>query len=287
MFNIKEIEALFIEVCTIDVQAIKPGNVSLQSPGAKMCAADFIRSAEVCAPALCRGGATLGERILDAIKATRTVVDCNTNLGIVLLCAPLIQAAFDFPDDDLRHALAAVLERTTVRDAVFAYRAIRMAQPGGMGQVGEGDLADEPTVDLRTAMALASDRDLIAAQYADGYSLLFDEVMPLLLEFKEKWGYPDGSATGAYLALLGRYPDSLVARRHGLAEAQNISAEAASLSESFAGVGRPDQFKPQLLEFDRRLKRAGINPGTTADLVITGLFIAGLRALHCAERIPA
>ncbi len=282
-----DVQALFIEVCETDVRALKPGNVGLHGAGhSPWCAEDFMRGARACAPAICRRGPALGERILGAVTATRTAVDCNTNLGVVLLCAPLIEAVFDEDAADLQSAVTAVLERTTVADAALAYRAIRMAQPGGMGRVGVGDLADEPAISLREAMALARERDLIAAQYADGYRLLFDEIVPCLLEFQAKWGYTDWSVVGVYLTLLGGHQDSSVARKYGVREARKISAEAASLSESFAVADKPEQLKPRLLEFDRRLKESGINPGTTADLVIAGLFIAGLRALHQAGGKP-
>ena len=35
---------------------------------------------------------TVGERILSAVQATQEAVGLNTNLGIILLCAPMIQA---------------------------------------------------------------------------------------------------------------------------------------------------------------------------------------------------
>ena len=271
-----DIQALFIQACEIDVRALKPGNVGLHGAAYGMCADDFIRSAHACAPAICRLDASLGERIFEAVAETRAVVDCNTNLGIVLLCAPVIHAVLNRGNQDIRLAVASVLESTTVVDTTLAYRAVRTVQPGGMGKVDEADLVDDPAINLRDAMALAQERDLVAAQYADGYYLLFDEVVPRLLEFQAKWGYALWSAVGAYLALLSRYPDSLIARKYGVDEARKVIAEAVPLSESFAVTNEPEQFEPQLLEFDRRLKRDGLNPGTTADLVITGLFIAGL-----------
>ncbi len=277
------LEALFVEVCETDVRALKPGNVGLHGAGHGMCVEDFTRSAAACAPAMCRSGVTLGERILAATAATRAVVGTNTNLGIILLCAPLIQAALDSPRE-LRSAVEDVLERTTIADAVLVYRAIRAAQPGGMGKIGEADLSTEPEVSLRDAMSLARERDQIAAQYACGYRLLFDEAVPVLLEFHAKWGYADWSAVGVYLTLLGRYPDSLVARKHGVEEARKISVQAATLCELFAGADDPEQIKPRLLEFDRRLKRNGVNPGTTADLVAASLFIAGLNRVEAEGR---
>ena len=280
-------EALFIEVCEMDMQSLKPGNVGLHGAAYGMCAEDFMRSAKVCAPAICYSHISLGERIFNAVESTRSVVDCNTNLGIILLCAPLVQSMFDSIDDtDFRQAVVNLLQGLTVDDAVLAYRAIRMAQPGGMGQVEEADLADSPQINLRDAMALARHRDMIAAQYANGYRLLFDEVVPCLLEFQAKWGYASWAVVGVYLMLLSRYPDSLVTRKHGVDEALRVSAEATLLSESFADVDKPEKFETQLLEFDHRLKHDGINPGTTADLVVAGLFIVGLKTLHQMKRKP-
>ena len=278
---------LFIRVCELDMQAVKPGNVGFHGVGHGMCAEDFIRSAEACAPAICRPGISLGERIIAAVEATRTVVDRNTNLGIILLCAPPIQAVLATSDGGgFRRTLSSILSASTVEDAVLTYRAIRLATPGNMGKVAEADLADPPEISLREAMVLARKRDFVAAQYADGYRLLLDEVVPCLLEFQSKWGYATWSVVGAYLALLGKYPDSLVVRKHGIDVASRLSAEAASLYKSFADVDQPEKFRSRLLEFDYRLKHDGVNPGTTADLVIAGSFIAGLRTLDQAGGNP-
>ena len=87
------IRAAFLAACKLDVAALKPGNVHRHADGHGMTVADFIASAEAAAPALCRPGSPLGRRLLDAVTATRAAVGCNTNLGILLLCAPLAVAA--------------------------------------------------------------------------------------------------------------------------------------------------------------------------------------------------
>ncbi len=73
-----------------------------------------------------------------------------------------------------------VLASTTVDDARAVYRAIRRAQPGGMGSVPDQDLAGEPTLPLRDVMALAADRDLVARQYTNGFREVFDDALPAL-----------------------------------------------------------------------------------------------------------
>src|SRR3954463_7568846 len=131
----------FAWACRLDVQTRKPGNVSLASPGHRMEAAQFLASAEAAGGPLSAAGARVGDRIEQAIRATRTVVQCNTNLGIVLLCAPLLAAAEHWPagsgEAGLRRSLAAVLAGLDVADARAAYRAIAIAGPGGLGRAQE------------------------------------------------------------------------------------------------------------------------------------------------------
>ncbi len=102
--------------------------------------------------------------MLDAIRATRRVVATNTNLGIVLLLAPLAAVP---RDNRCAQGIPAVLDALTVEDARDVFAAIRLASPGGLGQAAEQDVADEPSLPLRQIMALAADRDLVARQYAD------------------------------------------------------------------------------------------------------------------------
>ena len=117
------------------------------------------------------------ERCCDAIEATRRVVSTNTNLGIVLLLAPLAAVA---DGADLADGVEAVLAATTVEDARDVYRAIRLAQPGGLGDVADQDVAREPTMSLRAVMGLAAERDSIARQYANGFQQIFGEALPAL-----------------------------------------------------------------------------------------------------------
>jgi triphosphoribosyl-dephospho-CoA synthase len=42
---------------------------------------------------------------------------------------------------------------------------------------------------------------------------------------------------------------------------------------------RPDELLADLLVWDAELKRAGINPGTSADLTVATLFVNRLRSI--------
>src|SRR5207249_2622644 len=107
----------------------------------------------------------VGETILAGVRATRSVVSTNTNLGILLLLSPLAAVS---RDTDLRAGLREVLDGLTVADAAAAYEAIRLAAPGGLGKAPEQDVGDAPSRTLRQVMELAAERDLIARQYANG-----------------------------------------------------------------------------------------------------------------------
>ena len=84
---------LFRLSCRAELEALKPGNVHIHAEGHGMTVADFLRSADAAAPCIAAAGAPVGTRILRAIEATRTAVGQNTNLGIVLLCAPIAAAS--------------------------------------------------------------------------------------------------------------------------------------------------------------------------------------------------
>ncbi|MFL6949091.1 MAG: triphosphoribosyl-dephospho-CoA synthase, partial [Xanthobacteraceae bacterium] len=167
------IAAAFATACRDEIDALKPGNVHVFADGHRMTAAQFVRSAEAAAGPLTLPGASIGRRILGAVEATFAAVGTNTNLGIILLCAPLAAAA-EQQSSDLRATLARLLAALDVEDARLAFRAIRLASPGGLGRVERHDVHAPATVSLRDAMAAAMDRDRIARQYVSGFEDVFD-----------------------------------------------------------------------------------------------------------------
>ncbi len=268
------LQACFVAACELDVAALKPGNVRHGHPAHGMTADDFERSARACAPSLCAPGIRIGQRVLDAIRSTRAVVQCNTNLGIVLLAAPLCQAAL--AGAELRAALAGQLAGLNQADAVLVYRAIRLARPGGMGQVERHDLGSEPQVGLLEAMREAAARDSIARQYAQGFQDVFDLGLAQWREGLARFGSETWAATGVYLAFLSRWPDSLIERKLGAAPAQAVSARAADLHSQFSSYLHANDIESQMLAWDEQLRKDGLNPGTSADLTVATVFAAKL-----------
>lgn len=266
----QQIAAAFIAACRDELQAPKPGNVHVFADGHRMTAADFERSAVAAADPVTAPG-SVGARIFGAVEATFEAVGANTNLGIVLLCAPLAVAAEEASaSHDLRSQVARVLARLDVEDADLAFRAIARASPAGLGRAEHHDVFAPATVTLRAAMAEAAGRDRIAKQYVNDFADVF-EIGETSLRAGLAASSDQRMATlQVYLSFLAAFADSHIVRKHGPALAEQVRAQAAMLRTRMAS--NIDDLLPELLEWDTALKEAGINPGTSADLTVATLF---------------
>lgn len=260
----------FVAACQDEIEAPKPGNVHVYSDGHGMSVKDFLLSAEAAAPFLSTPFAPVGARIKHAIEATWSAVGKNTNLGIVLLCAPLAAAAN--LGADLRTGLRKVLAGLTKSDAQSAFAAILRASPAGLGDSARHDVRDPVEATLLEAMREASGRDKIAFQYASGFEDVF-VTGAARLEAARETGWPaPWPAVGVYLDFLARFEDSHILRKNGREAARHVQEEAGVLHRSFMEASYPADALPDLLAFDQRLKSRGLNPGTSADLTVATLF---------------
>lgn len=266
--------------CLLEVSAEKPGNITPNHAFRDMSYEDFLRSTVALGPELARAGErSVGATIVAAITARRRWTRANTNLGILLLFAPLARAAL-IGNGDLRDSLARVLRSLTVDDARAAYAAIRLAAPGGLEARVEHDVRAEPSVTLREAMAGAAHRDSIAAEYVSDYALTFECGLPALKSALATGVRLDQVVVQAYLELLATRPDTLIARKMGMAIAQAVSNEAAQV----VGVGGvfSVEGRQAIAKFDAYLRGQAdnsLNPGTTADLIAATLFVALLEGV--------
>ena len=276
----EQVAAIVRDVCRLEVQALKPGNVSVHASGHRMDADDFFRSAEAIAAVIALPGMTVGERILRSVEATFAAVGCNTNLGIVLLLAPLAHAVLEpHAAPDLRARLHVVLRELTVADAVDAYQAIRLASPAGLGSSATQDVRDLPTVTLGEAMRAAAQRDRIAFQYASDYADIFSVGVPAIMSAAARgWG-PEWTAVACYLRFAAEFPDSHVLRKYGPEAAEAVRARFRAVETHIKACDNPDTAVPILLRLDNNLKEEGINPGTSADLTVTSLAACRFDAL--------
>jgi len=192
----------------------------------------------------------------------------NTNLGILLLCAPMAIAA-EAGIIDLRAKIRKVLDSITMDDTADIFEAIATASPGGLGDGGKNDVRAPPKVTLMDAMREAANRDRIAYQYTSGFVDIFELGIPALRRTPDKGMWP---TVAAYMAFLSSFPDSHIARKHGLVIAESIRREAEKIQARSQGQQQEKTQHDRLLAFDRSLKNRGINPGTSADLTVACLF---------------
>jgi triphosphoribosyl-dephospho-CoA synthase len=273
------VAAAYVDACLAELDALKPGNVHRFAPGHGMSLADFVRSAEVSAGSIATRGGRVGMRIREAVAGTLSAVGQNTNLGIILLCAPLA-AAFEVEDLTLRAALARVLDDLGRADATDVFAAIAAANPGGLGRADRHDVHAAATVTLREAMAEARDRDRIARQYVTAYEDVFALGAPALAAARQRRLDAHWSTLAVYLTFLAAFPDTHILRKHGGATAGAICREAAGWRAAFAAARDPEEMTEGLLKWDAALKSRGVNPGTSADLTVAALFAASLSSLR-------
>lgn len=282
------------QACLWEVTARKVGNVHRNADFRDTTYLDFITSASVMKPLLCltnreemHGGCTpLAIAMGSAITENAMIVKKNTNLGIILLLFPLA-AAWGQLDHEARrkNLLNRLLGQLTVEDASYIYCAIRLANPGGLGGASKQDVREEPTVTLLEAMRLAADRDMVARQYANGFADVFDFGVPAFTEALAKFGCVEVAIIDSQLRWLATYPDSLIARKNGIAVAEDVQKRAAEVLQR-GGIATPEG-RAAGIALDQHLRSDGnkLNPGTTADLITACLFVA-LRENKVAPSAP-
>lgn len=253
--------------CLLEATARKPGNVHPGASFPDLTYADFLQSARVIAPLLAETRSDrMGETILRCVEATRGVTSSNSNLGMILLLAPLCAVPSDRTIVD---GIEAVLDGLSVDDAHLVYQAIRLACPGGLGKTETQDIADEPTGTLREVMALAAERDAVAREYASGFQITLQTAVPALQEFWEQSPGWETAVICLQLKLMADVPDTLIARKCGSAEAEQAAQRARATLQA-------EEFENRLRALDHWLRETGNrrNPGTTADLIVAALFVA-------------
>jgi triphosphoribosyl-dephospho-CoA synthase len=257
--------------CLLEASSPKPGNVNRYFDFSDTTLEDFMMSAVMIGRAMQRAHLTsVGKTVQQTVRDTRSMVPRNTNLGIILLFAPLAKAVHEA--GDLRSSIQNVLGALTVEDARDVYRAIRLAAPGGLGKVSVYDVEDHVDITLLESMNLAQDRDAVAKEYVTNFAITFELACPSLETFlKEGYDFP-AAVVQLYLTILAEVPDTLIARKRGFQVALGVSHRAAMVLKA-GGISSPAG-REELKKFDGTLRSQEntLNPGTTADLTAAAIF---------------
>lgn len=260
--------------CQLEVIAPKPGNVY---PGAEwnfhdLTVNDLLTSANAISAVFDDGNHyPLGELILAAVQATAGTVKTNTNLGQILLIAPLVKTFLKFGTISSA-TVREILEVTTVDDAIATYRAIAQANPGGMGRQQDQDIREVPTLTLTEVMRIAASRDSIANQYSNAFHDVLEFGLPILISQWHKQTDWKNAVVRCHLHFMASIPDTLIARKCG----ENIALESAvKARQVLAVVNDSTKYNESLKDLDAWLRADANrrNPGATADLVTATLFV--------------
>ena len=258
--------------CLLEATAPKAGNVHRGADFEDLTFTDFAVSAVLLGPMLEQTEAIgVGRTVWATIQATRHYVTTNTNLGIILLLAPMAAVP---REQRLAAGIGRVLDELDAEDARWIYHSIANAGSGSLGKVESMDIRGPAPPVLLTAMAAAADRDLVARQYVTQFETVLQKVAVWLVEGRDRGWSTTTAILHAHLRLLSEEPDSLIARKCGKRVAEEAAVRAGAVLDS----GGPDEepFLRALREFDFWLRCDGHrrNPGTSADLIAAGLFAA-------------
>ncbi len=254
----------------LEVAARKAGNVHPGASFADLRFEDFEVAADVTSRSLSRVQEDgVGQAILNAMTETQRTLQSNANLGIALLLAPLAAVP---AESDLVSEIGWIIDSLNMDDTSRIYEAIRLSEPGGLGEVSEQDISQPPGQPIQYAMTLAAERDAIARQYCNEFSDVLIFGRGRFLEWFQQHKDWEVATIGTHLELMVQLPDSLIARKCGA----TIANESARRAQQVLNQKWPKQ--PQgaaaFQEFDDWLRADGNrrNPGTTADLIAAVLF---------------
>ena len=272
-YNLDNLRIAYLFACRKDIEIIKPGNVNIKSPHPDTKAEVYLESSLLSSKELFKTDYSLGERILNSIKITRSKVKTNTNLGIILLCAPIIHACIYFNNLTLREGIKKTLSTSTVKDTQDLCMAINISAPGGLGTREIYDTASKPTVSILEIMNHSASYDRISYQYSHDYSDIFDFIIPRLVFLNKKHNSLDISLSLMFMEILAKIPDSHISRKFDDKIAKKTSNNASDLLKILDREYSPDYLVDRLNNLDYEYKKKGINPGTTADLLVASLMI--------------
>ena len=273
IYTLTKLKEAYLYACKKDIELIKPGNVSINSPHLDTNAQDYLDSSILSAKELFQDKYGLGERILQSVKITRSKINVNTNLGIVLLCAPIIQACVNYNSFGLREGIKQTLLSTTYKDTHDLCTAISLSSPGGLGRSDMYDVSTNPSISIKQMMDYSAKYDRISYQFSHNYSDILDFIIPRLIILNEKHNSLDVSLSILFIEILAKIPDSHISRKYGDKIAKKTSNNASDLLKILDRENSPDCLANELNDLDYKYKKKGINPGTTADLLVASLMI--------------
>lgn len=183
--------------------------------------------------------------------------------------------------DEFRDIIDQIMRSTTSEDAVNLYRAINIADAGGMGEQDDLDVASESSlqklreddVNMFSVLEISASWDKLSYELTHKMPVTFQIGYPVFQQVKSENGQNEATVQ-TFLTILSQVPDTLISRKFGGAKAEEVSASAMSILKEGGIVTRRGT---SLVEkFDQELIKDSLNPGTTADFTASSIMVAYL-----------
>jgi len=258
----------------------KPGNIDRDHNYIDTRFEHFLASAVGVYPILEKAAnskAGVGKLIFDSVtESGKWQSGGNTHFGAFLLLIPLVMAGGRCENKKrLREAVSRIIRETTVDDAVEFYRAFARAGVK-VKPVDDLDLADTDSIEkimaqgltLFDMMDMSSGYDMIAEEWVNGFEKTF-QCSAMIREKISKYGINDAVVL-TFMELLSRNNDTFIRTKFDIKKAEEVSMRAKIILQK----GDMTQIKNDICQFDEELLKEGVNPGSTADIIIAGLFVS-------------
>ena len=280
---IKRIANLARLAAVLEVSSQKPGNVGPEHDFPDTGYEDFIAGSIAIGEGIENSTdngfrAGKGEIDVNEIGIGNSILKCisdvkeshgggNTHLGMVMLFVPIAAGAGlclgkgKDPKGGLRDSIAEVLGNSTVEDSDNLYDAIELSDVSGLGKLLRKEMP------FHELMKNSLKKDTIAEELSEGMPIVFERGVPALDRNRERAGDLRKAVTQTYLELLAEFPDTFIARKLSMEDAEGVSKKAKEMVEK-GGIFTEDGIRA-VEDFDNFLRNSEkkLNPGTTADLV--------------------
>ena len=257
--------AMMLEVCAWK----KPGNVDRCHDYSDTWLEHFLATTIFARPALEnaeKAQQSIGEIFYDAVLASTRHRGGNTHFGAFLLLIPLIYGK------GIKEAQKAV-KNTTTDDAILFYKAfsktaVRVRENDDTYDIHDPKVYDRLRAEnqtMYTLMEYSAENDMIAREWTNSFALSKWTASQLCEAYEGKEGTCGRDVIShVFLQLMAKEPDTFIAKKWGIQVAEDVNAKAKAVLAGSMSIHA----------FDAECIEKGINPGSLADIMIAGLYLA-------------
>jgi triphosphoribosyl-dephospho-CoA synthase len=186
---------------------------------------------------------------------------------------------------ELQNNIGLLMDNTTVSDAISLYKAINIAEAGGMGDQAEFDVSNNEFQDelisknqnMYDVLKISASWDCLANELTSKMPITFNIGFKTFNKYKKNYSI-NNSTVLTFLKILSDVPDTLISRKYNKEKAKEVSKLSKELLDN--GDFFTSSFNKKLRELDDFLFKNKLNPGTTADLTAASIMISYLNDFY-------